>query len=35
MNNEMISDAFEMAEGADVEADAEDMYAGILGEIGL
>jgi len=35
MNNEMIGDAFDMAEGAEVAADADDMYNGILDEIGL
>ena len=35
MNNEMISDAFDMAEGTGVEGDADDVYNGILGEIGL
>ena len=35
MNNEMIGDAFDMAEGAGVAADADDVYEGILGEIGL
>ena len=35
MDNEMVSDAFEMAEGAEVAADADEVYNGILGEIGL
>jgi hypothetical protein len=35
MNNEMITDAFDMAEGMGVADDAEDVYAGILGEIGM
>ena len=35
MNGEMMQDAFEMAEGADVAANAEEVYDGILGEIGL
>lgn len=35
MNGEMMQDAFEMAEGADVASNAEEVYDGILGEIGL
>ena len=35
MNNEMITDAFDMAEGMGVAEDADDVYNGILGEIGM
>ena len=35
MNNEMVADAFEMAEGTEVAGDADDLYNGILGEVGL
>ena len=30
-----VADAFDMAEGAGVAEDADQMYEGILGEIGL
>ena len=35
MNGEMMQDSFEMMEGADTAANAEELYEGILGEIGL
>lgn len=35
MQGEMMNDAFEMMEDPNTQADAEDVYAGILGEIGL
>ena len=35
MNQEMMGDAFDMMENPDVQAGAEDVYEGILGEIGL
>ena len=35
IQGEMMNDAFEMAEDPNAAADAEDLYNGILGEIGL
>ena len=35
MNGEMMADSFEMMEGAETTANAEELYDGILGEIGL
>lgn len=35
MNGEMMQDAFEMTEDAGTVANAEELYDGILGEIGL
>ena len=35
MQSEMMTDAFEMMEDPSAAADAEDVYNGILGEIGL
>ena len=35
IQGEMMSDAFEMMEDPGAGADAEDLYNGILGEIGL
>ena len=35
MNGEMMADSFEMMEGAETVANAEELYDGILGEIGL
>jgi hypothetical protein len=35
MQSEMMTDAFEMMEDPSAAADAEDVYEGILGEIGL
>ena len=35
VQSEMMSDAFEMMEDPSAQADAEDVYNGILGEIGL
>lgn len=35
IQSEMMSDAFEMMEDPSATADAEDVYNGILGEIGL
>ena len=35
IQGEMMSDAFEMMEDPSAQADAEDVYNGILGEIGL
>ena len=35
IQGEMMNDAFEMAEDPNANADAEDVYNGILGEIGL
>lgn len=35
MNGEMVADSFEMMEGAETTANAEELYEGILGEIGL
>lgn len=35
MNGEMMTESFEMMEGADTVANAEELYDGILGEIGL
>ena len=35
IQGEMMNDAFEMAEDPNAAADAEDVYNGILGEIGL
>ena len=35
IQGEMMNDAFEMAEDPNANADAEDLYNGILGEIGL
>ena len=35
MNGEMVNDAFDMAEDPNLQTDAEDVYSGILGEIGL
>ena len=35
MNQEMVNDAFEMMEDPGAQADADDLYNGILGEIGL
>ena len=35
MQGEMMQDAFEMMEDPSAQADAEDVYNGILGEIGL
>ena len=35
VQSEMMGDAFEMMEDPSAQADAEDVYNGILGEIGL
>ena len=35
MNGERMTESFEMMEGADTVANAEELYDGILGEIGL
>ena len=35
MNGDMVTDSFEMMEGAETSANAEELYEGILGEIGL
>ena len=35
MNGEMMADSFEMMEGAETAANAEEVYDSILGEIGL
>ena len=35
MNGEIMADSFEMMEGAETAANAEELYDGILGEIGL
>lgn len=35
MNSEMVNDAFDMMEGADTAANADDIYESIMGEIGL
>ena len=35
MNGEMMAESFEMMEGAETVANAEELYDGILGEIGL
>lgn len=35
IQSEMMTDAFEMMEDPSAAADAEDVYNGILGEIGL
>ena len=35
MKSEMVGDAFDMMEDPNQQADAEDLYNGILGEIGL
>lgn len=35
MNGEMMTESFEMMEGAETTANAEELYDGILGEIGL
>ena len=35
MNGEMMQDSMEMMEGADTQANAEELYEGILGEINL
>ena len=35
VQTEMMQDTFEMMEDPSAQADAEDLYAGILGEIGL
>ena len=35
IQSEMMTDAFEMMEDPSAQADAEDVYNGILGEIGL
>ena len=35
MNQEMQADAMDMMEGEGVEGDADEVYNGILGEIGL
>ena len=35
IQTEMMTDAFEMMEDPSAQADAEDVYNGILGEIGL
>ena len=35
MNGEMMTDAFEMTEDASTVSNAEELYDGILGEIGL
>ncbi len=34
-NQEAVNDAMEMGMGADVDEQADDIYNGILGEIGL
>jgi hypothetical protein len=31
----MVNDAFEMMESPDMQADADDVYDSILGEVGL
>ena len=35
MNGDMVTDSFDMMEGAETSANAEELYEGILGEIGL
>lgn len=35
MNGEMMADSMEMMEGAEVAGNAEELYEGILGDIGL
>lgn len=35
MNGEMMAESFEMMDGAETVANAEELYDGILGEIGL
>ena len=35
MNGEMMQDSMEMMEGADTQANADELYDGILGEMAL
>ena len=35
MQQEMMGDAFGMMDGGGVDAEADDLYAGVLGELGL
>jgi hypothetical protein len=35
MNGEMVQDSFEMMEDGETTTNAEELYEGILGEIGL